>query len=299
MSDPLAAPAPHSVYDTTSNVVAFPYARARPWGDVPQAHWGAMIAQYKLYVRNETRSPSTIRIRDHYIDLLTKDLDVETVTEPELETWLRSRGWSPASTNSALSSVRHFFKWATRYGHLDRNPAAGIRRLPEPRRMARMASDDVIVKAMMRAPLSTRIMLMLGAECGLRRAEIAKVHRNDIEGEWLYVIGKGGHQRSVHLSEEMLDLLNALPEKGWLFPSPVNPGPIQPDAVYDRIKRVAGINAHSLRHRAGTAVYEGTGNNLRVAQEFLGHASPEMTARYVHITRSDLRRASTAARLVA
>jgi site-specific recombinase XerD len=46
-------------------------------------------------------------------------------------------------------------------------------------------------------------------------------------------------------------------------------------------------------------VFEGTGSNLRVTQDFLGHASPEMTSRYVHVTREDLRRASQAARLAA
>lgn len=292
-------PAAHSVYDPISNVVPFPYSRARSWGNDTNTQWGVMIAQYKLYVRHQTRSASTIRIRDHYIDLLSRDFDVTTVTESQLETWLHTRGWAETSTNSALSSIRHFYKWANRYGHIQSNPAAEIRRLREPRRMGRMAQDDVIVRSMMRAPLSTRVMIMLGAECGLRRGEIARVHRNDIDGEWLYVIGKGGHQRSVHLSEDMLELLEKMPERGWLFPSPRKPGPINPDAVYDRIRRAVGVNAHSLRHRAGTAVYEGTGNNLRVAQEFLGHATPEMTARYVHITRSDLRLASKAARLAA
>jgi len=40
-------------------------------------------------------------------------------------------------------------------------------------------------------------------------------------------------------------------------------------------------------------------HTFRVAQEFLGHSSPEMTARYVHVTRPDLLRASQASRLAA
>ncbi|HIF24358.1 MAG TPA: hypothetical protein EYQ27_21225, partial [Gemmatimonadetes bacterium] len=67
----------------------------------------------------------------------------------------------------------------------------------------------------------------------------------------------------------------------------------------EHIRRAVGANPHSLRHRAGTVVYEGTGHDLRVAQEFLGHSSPEMTARYVHVTRPDLLRASQASRLAA
>lgn len=257
-----------------------------------------MINAYKLYVRNETRSVATIRVRDHYINRLSADLDVTAATETDLETWLRSHGWSPSSVNSALGSVRHFYRWAQRYGHIPDNPTTWLRRVPVPRKVGRIAPDETVTLAMMRAPVDTRIMLMLGAECGLRRAEIAKVHRTDIDDEWLYVVGKGGHQRVVHLSEELRELLAVHPPEGWLFPSP-HGGHLSVEAVYRRIKRVSGLNPHSLRHRAGTAVYRGTGNNIKVAQEFLGHATVATTSRYVHTTRDDLRRASEAARLAA
>lgn len=257
-----------------------------------------MLDEYKLYVRNETASENTIRIRYHYIDRLSADHDVMIATETDLEQWLRSKGWSPTSVNCALASLRHFYRWAERYGHRLDNPTKWLRRVRVPRKMGRIAPDAAITQAIMRAPVSTRIMLMLGAECGLRRAEIAKVHRNDIEDGWLYVVGKGGHQREVKLSEDLLELLTVHPESGFLFPGACE-GHLHPETVYRRIKLAADVNPHSLRHRAGTAVFEGTGNNLRVAQEFLGHASPAMTARYVHVTRGDLIRASAAARLAA
>lgn len=255
------------------------------------------IAEYKMYVRNETRSLATIRIRDHYIDLLAKTLDPRTATETDIETWLRSHGWAPTSMNSALASLRHFYKWATRYGKTTHNPALHIRRTAAPRKVSRIASDERIVAAMMKAPVDTRVMIMLGAECGLRRAEIAKVHRADIDGEWLYVVGKGGHQRVMYLSDELQELIALLPHDGYLFPGQDH-GHLSADSVYRRVKRITGgLNTHSLRHRAGTAVFEGTGNNLRVAQEFLGHANIATTQKYVHVTRGDLVRAAEAAKI--
>lgn len=258
-----------------------------------------MIRKYKLYVQNETESPSTIRLRYHYIDRLVEDLDPTVASEAQLETWLRSKGWSPTSVNCALASLRHFYRWAERYGHIPVNPTKWLRRVRVPRKMGRMASDEAIQQGAMKASVATRIMILLGAECGLRRSEIAAVHRDDIEGEWLHVIGKGGHQRTQHLSPDLLELLAVHPEQGWLFPNKKKGGHLTGEAVYQRIRRAVGVNPHALRHRAGTAVYEGTGNNLRVAQVFLGHATPEMTARYVHTTREDLRRAGAAARLAA
>lgn len=280
-----------------SNVIPFPYRH--PVGVTGESQRGDMIEQYKLYVRNETESAATVRVRYHYIDRLTADLDVRVASEAQLETWLRSHGWAPSSVNCALASVRHFYRWAERYGHIPDNPTRWLRRVRVPRKMGRIAADATIQEAAMKAPVATRIMLLLGAECGLRRHEIAKVHRDDIDGEWLYIVGKGGHQRVVYLSPDLLELLTVHPGVGWLFPNRDGSSHVSGESVYQRIKRASGVNPHALRHRAGTAVFEGTGNNLRVAQIFLGHASPEMTARYVHVTRGDLRRASEAARLAA
>lgn len=72
---------------------------------------------------------------------------------------------------------------------------------------------------------------------------------------------------------------------------------MSPDSVYQAMYKALGGNPHSLRHRAATAVYRGSGNDIRVTQEFLGHSSPSMTARYVHVNDDDLRIALAAAAL--
>jgi integrase len=43
-----------------------------------------------------------------------------------------------------------------------------------------------------------------------------------------------------------------------------------------------GISNHALRHTAATLGYLHTGD-LRLVQEFLGHADPRMTTRYAHV----------------
>ena len=114
--------------------------------------------------------------------------------------------------------------------------------------------------------------------------------------------GKGEKVRDVPINDDwmpvVLKLEAAVDLTGFYLPGRFG-GALHTSTVWRKISTRTGYNPHSLRHRAGTAVFEGTGNNLRVAQEFLGHASPEMTARYVHVTRDDLRRASVAARLAA
>lgn len=260
---------------------------------------GTLITEYKQYVRNETESESTIHVRNYFIDTLAAEVDVTTATVAELDTWLHAHGWAASSMNVALSVLRHFYRWANRYGHLTTNPALDLRRPRIPRKMGRIADDQQIRFGVHRAPIDTRLMILLGAECGLRRAEIARAHWDDIDGDWLHITGKGGHQREVKLSRALLDLLDLYPIRhGYLFPGKFG-GHMTPDTIYQRIRRATGVNPHALRHRAGTTVYRNTGNNLRIAQEFLGHANPNMTAKYVHVSRDDLAFASEAATLAA
>ena len=143
-------------------------------------------------------------------------------------------------------------------------------------------------------------MLRLGAEGGLRVAEIAGLRTADRDGEWLTVTGKGGTIRTVHLEDELLEVLRTLEVTtarwGFYFPGRVHE-PVAPSTVWRHVRALTGLNTHALRHRAGTSVYRNTGFDLRLAQEFLGHASPTTTAIYVHVDREDMSRASQATRL--
>jgi integrase len=62
-------------------------------------------------------------------------------------------------------------------------------------------------------------MIRLGAECGLRRAEIAQVNSRDVMddllGRSLIVHGKGDKQRIVPLPDDLADSIETC--HGWLF----------------------------------------------------------------------------------
>lgn len=142
-------------------------------------------------------------------------------------------------------------------------------------------------------------MIRLGAECGLRVHEIAKVDLRDRDGEWLEVIGKGGKMRTVWLSPELEAALDTIEmttmRHTYYFPGKSGK-PVHPSTVWRVVTRLVEVNTHALRHRAATTVYRET-KDIRVTQEFLGHSSPITTARYVHVERDDLKRAGGASRL--
>lgn len=261
------------------------------------------IRQYTNYLTKVRRlRPNTIRLRRFYAEKLLDDLpNVEQTTAADLSAWVASRpDWSAETVNAAISTARSFYAWAVMVGMIPASPAAALRPVRVPNKVAPIASDNAVLWAVVRAPNEDAAMILLGAECGLRVHEIAKLHTQDRDGEWLTIIGKGGQTRQVHISPELAIFLDGIESRhgfGYYFRGR-NGGHVVIQTVYRHIKKWTGMNPHSLRHRAATTVYREAGNDIRLAQVFLGHASPETTARYVHVEKEDLVRASEGARML-
>lgn len=267
-----------------------------------------LINEYLSFIVDVRRlSPNTVRLRSSYLTRFAADRELSAVTTADLRQWIAGEGraaeWSPRTINAVIATFRSFYRWAYEVGRVPVNPAAPLRTVPIPTRTPRIATVDHIAAGLGSKRREVRALTMLGAECGLRVHEIAKLHQRERSGEWLTIIGKGGQQRSVHMSPELCAVLDDLaaqhPDSGWYFPSGAAGGHVTTETMRKWARHELGTNPHSLRHRAGTAVYRGTGNNLRVTQVFLGHRNPATTAIYVHVEREDLLVASAASRLAA
>lgn len=254
-----------------------------------------MLEEFESQLWRRRLSPHTIRLRLSYARRMLAALDPQTATRAEIERWIDAHDWSAESVNTAVTSIRSFFAWQKDAGHREDDPGDSIPYVQVTHHRARIAQEEQITAALEVADPQTAAIILLGAACGLRRHEIAKVHVRDIDGEFLTVLGKGGRVRVVHMPPELRQLIPFLGDGYW-FPGGDN-GHLSGTTIYRRIREHVHVNPHALRHRAGTVVYRGTGNNLRVTQEFLGHASPQTTALYVHVTRDDMRQASAAARI--
>lgn len=260
-----------------------------------------MLSEYRASLYRRRLSPATIRLRLYWVVKFAESHDIATATLEQMELYLDSNPrWSGHTRQTIVASLRSFYKWAYRADILSSNPAEDLQRVKVLRRRGRIASDEVIMRALKRSNRVQAAMIRLGAECGLRVSEIANLHMASRYEDWLTIVGKGGQERMVHMREELETLLRAIEvttaRPSYYFPGR-DGGPMHPSTVWRHIRDAAGVNPHSLRHRAGTAVYRGTGNDIVTAQEFLGHASPETTQVYIHIEREALMRASAATRL--
>jgi len=123
--------------------------------------------------------------------------------------------------------------------------------------------------------------------CGLRISELLSLKKESIvrhKGRFvLRVIGKGNKERFVPLKESLARELLSYSEKvdgELLFPLTYQGAKY----VFNRIKEKTGINLHphKLRHTFATLLVE-NGVDIRVIQAFLGHASPNTSARYAKV----------------
>jgi integrase/recombinase XerD len=142
---------------------------------------------------------------------------------------------------------------------------------------------------------------------GLRISEACRLRAEDIDSKrgLIHVrLGKGGKDRYVMLSERLLPALRAYwrevrPADGWLFPGRKKGQPLTPEAVRKSLKAAVGavklkkrVTPHALRHSFATHMLE-AGNDIRVIQEILGHASIRTTARYTQVSAKHVARVTS------
>jgi integrase/recombinase XerC len=164
----------------------------------------------------------------------------------------------------------------------------------------RTARDRAIALAMLLGGLragEVRSLLLSDVDMGLRRVR---------------VVGKGGRQRMVPVDavffRELADYLHRERPPGCrtaecfvVLHGPTTGGPLT-EAGLRRIFRShrasAGtprVRPHRLRHTYGTQL-AAAGIGLLVLRELMGHASPETTAGYVHLSAAALAAEYAAAR---
>lgn len=242
----------------------------------------SLLRRYVTTQRAAGRSPGTIRTYGYYLDLLLQaHADPLTVTRYDLELLLSRDSWKPETRKSCRAALRSFYRWAHEHDLIGQDPASKLPTITVPRAVARPAPEH-LVRQLVVDQGRVGLMAMLAAFCGLRRAEISRVHSDDLVDGELLVRGKGGKVRSIPVTSPTLAA--AIEDAdGWLFPSQLG-GHLSPGHVGRLLSNALpkGWSAHTLRHRMASVAYAQHGDLLALG-EVLGHARPETTQRYVRV----------------
>lgn len=265
--------------------------------------WRKNIEGWTDTLRAAGLSAQTIKSRRykmvHLAALLMPSGPEDVTTEQIVQAFARQQ-WKPETRKAYRNTISSFFRWLHKSGRRSDDPSLDVPRVKKPHAHPRPCPDRYIAAAMEKATSSEKLMIRLGAECGLRRGEIARVHSDDVvadnAGRSLIVRGKGDKQRIVPLPDDLAGII--MDANGYLFPGRFG-GHVEESYIGDHISRLLpdGYAAHTLRHRFATTAYAAT-HDLFVVAELLGHESVETTEHYVAMTPSRLREATAAVRLV-
>ena len=265
--------------------------------------WRKNIEGWTDTLRAAGLSAQTIKSRRykmvHLAALLMPSGPEDVTTEQIVQVFARQQ-WKPETRKAYRNTISSFFRWLHKSGRRSDDPSLDVPRVKKPHAHPRPCPDRYIAVAMEMATSSERLMIRLGAECGLRRGEIARVHSDDVvadsAGRSLIVRGKGDKQRIVPLPDDLAGII--MDARGYLFPGRFG-GHVEESYVGDHISRLLpdGYAAHTLRHRFATTAYAAT-HDLFVVAELLGHESVETTEHYVAMPDGRLREATAAVRLI-
>ncbi|MFJ7328806.1 hypothetical protein [Streptomyces cyaneofuscatus] len=204
----------------------------------------------------------------------------DELTVAHVVAYFAARPLKPWSRRTYLNHLQAFGRW------LGVDLVKGIRKPPAPRSAPNPLPEADLMRLVRAATGHHRTWVLLGAFCGLRAHETAKLRREDIsllqEGEVvLRVTGKGGRTDVVPIPPVVVHALN-LQGEGLLW------GGTRPERVSRTVAHLAAkigvrMRYHQLRHRFGTAVYRASGRDLLLTQRLMRHASPATTAGYAAV----------------
>jgi site-specific recombinase XerD len=243
---------------------------------------------------------------------------------------LIARDLNAATRQAYLTTIAGFLTWAYRRGHTLTNLADAIdlpkksHKLPP----TPLTHDQVLrlihaTDTTMLTGRRDRAILELLYACGLRAEELLNLNVGDLDlqtsstGGLLLVNGKGAKQRLVPVHQiacdAITDYLTARtqsdmtrqPKTAPMFATHPRapgsaPGRVKPkrisrgllDLLFRRLDQRCGrhVYPHLLRHTFAVHLLQG-GADIRHVQALLGHESPETTALYLGLVKTDIKRA--------
>ena len=233
---------------------------------------------------------------------------LDRIRHRDVNQWFdRYSATASGGANRALDFLRQIMNHAKSHGHIDSNPASGIRR-NSGRRFDRFLSRDetvrlheqldrAVAERPSRAPQADIIRLLSCTGC--RHGEIRTLTWQEVGAYTLNLADSKTGPRIVYLNSSARALVERQPRSGpYVFPSPGDPARPMTKSSSARfwylVRRRAGIEdvrLHDLRHSfASYAVMQGI--PLPTVAKLLGHHKVSMTLRYAHVSDRDVKAAA-------
>jgi len=186
-----------------------------------------------------------------------------------------------------LSAIRSFVKYLNDNGmqvFLRADESIKVAKtLPKP------VSHEHIMEALQKADMQEKLVVLMLYTLGLRISELASLKVEDINNEWIRIIGKGNKERDIPLLESVKKLideyLSVFMVKKYLFEK--NGERLSENSLRYMITKVFGrvalkVTPHQLRHSYASSLLN-SGAPIVDVSELLGHASMVTTQIYTKL----------------
>jgi site-specific recombinase XerD len=265
---------------------------------------------FERSMRAEARSPRTIRLYRDAIDGMYRHFadagmptDVENVRREHIAAWLEARlGVIAKSTaNLEYRAAHRFFGWCVDEDIIQTSPMAKMRP-PKPDSVPPPVLTAAQVAALLDACKGREFVdrrdmaiMVLLADCGLRRAEIGNLRVQDVDRDRqrVYVVGKGSKGRYVAYSDQAAKAIDTYARARARHPMAgteafllgVTRRPFGPSGVGQVVAKrgeqagLGRINPHRFRHTYAHA-WLASGGNEGDLMENAGWSSRQMVQRY-------------------
>ncbi len=234
-------------------------------------------------------------------------MPLDRIARREVMAWFdRYSGVAPGGANRALDTLRQIFNHAMVHGHIETNPASGVRPNPK-RRFNRFLSRDearrlhaeldrLVAERPGRAAQADIIRVLYYTGC--RCSEIRTLRWCEVGAETLDLVDSKTGPRKVYLNSEARRIIERQPRAGsdHVFPSSSDPTlPVSESMrLWLTLRKRAGIEdvrLHDLRHNyASQAVLSGV--PLPTVARLLGHRQVSMSLRYAHVADQEVEAAA-------
>lgn len=254
-----------------------------------------------------------------YLEVEFDNRDPAAVTAADVLAYLeflrRERNNGASAVNRQVVILKNFYKAIVAMGHLaaDDNPLAHFPKIKAAPRKLPVALSEEEVQRLLDAPgddtvlgLRDRALLALLYGTGIRASECAGLCEQDLDlkERTVTVEGKGGHQRTLPLNEEVYAALakyrqvrGEVGREDAVFQSRLGKG-MSRGAIYERVRKWAQqakltkhVSPHRLRHTFASHLVR-AGVKLVTIRDLLGHRMITSTQIYLHVTAHDLREAA-------
>jgi integrase/recombinase XerD len=255
------------------------------------------LVQMWLAGKNKRTKELYLQVVNHFLEFVGRTLN-EVLLEDVVQ-WmesLRYRGYTQNTVVLKISVIRSLFSYGFKAGYLDVNVTALIKVPPQTSAIHERFLEQEEVRQFINSISQQRgrVLLTLIYTTGLRVSEALNINWRDLKsnglGGQVTVMGKGGKLRTVLISPNLWQLLQALPR-------PNNCEPLFSTSSGKRLDRYnlhrfvkreaekAGVNPHIsihwLRHAHACHSLE-NGCELDVLMRSLGHSSLTVTSQYLH-----------------